>query len=353
VSTLLVATTGGHLQQLDALAPRLAPDGQPLWVTDENEQSRSLLRDRAVEFIPLVGVRDVAGVLRCLPTAHRLWREHGITRAVSTGPGIALGFLPYLAARGVACHYIESATRVGGPSVTGRLLEAVPGVRRYTQYPSRAGRRWLYRGSVFDGFAAETAPAPARTGPVRVVVTLGTDQDNPFTRLVERLVPLLGPDGELARATGRAIEVLWQTGCTPTGHLPITAVPLLPAADLQAAIAAADVVVSHAGTGSALAALDAGRLPVLASRSPGHGETIDGHQVELGAELDRRGLALHRSPDRIVLDDLLTALRSRSRRLAAPPPFELAPDPRHPLPDPPGRNRRPAEPKRRFVRAPW
>jgi len=327
VTTLLVATTGGHLEQLDALAPRLAADGQPLWVTDENEQSRSLLRGRAVEFVPFVGVRDVAGVLRCLPTAHRLWREHGITRAVSTGSGIALGFLPYLAARGVACHYIESATRVSGPSVTGRLLQAVPGVRRYTQYPSRAGRRWLYRGSVFDGFAAETAPAQERTGPVRVVVTVGTDPDNPFTRLVERLVPLLGPDGELANATGRAIEVLWQIGCTPTGHRSITAVPLLPAAELRAAIAAADIVVSHAGTGSALAALDAGRLPVLASRSPGYGETIDGHQVELGAELDRRGLALHRSADRIVLDDLLTALRSGVRQLATPPPFELAPNP--------------------------
>jgi UDP-N-acetylglucosamine--N-acetylmuramyl-(pentapeptide) pyrophosphoryl-undecaprenol N-acetylglucosamine transferase len=327
MTTLFLATSGGHLQQLKAIAPRVPPDGPALWVTDANEQSRSLLGDvegdSDVEFVPFVGVRDVAGVLHCLPTAHRLWRERGVSRVISTGSGIALGYLPYLAARGTECHYIESATRVGGPSLTGRLL-VTPGIHRYTQSPHWAGRHWRYRGSVFDGFAARTAPRPAGDGPIQVVVTVGTDTENPFSRLIEHLTPILAADGALSSAMGAPVHVLWQTGCTPISHLPITAVPFLPAGSLDAAIAAADIVISHAGTGSALAALTAGRLPVLAGRTPDRGETIDGHQSELAAELARRSLAIHRDPDGITVDDLILARNSTVDRVTSPPAFELA-----------------------------
>jgi UDP-N-acetylglucosamine transferase subunit ALG13 len=323
MSTLFLATTGGHLQQLDALASRMAVDGDAVWVTDESEQSRSLLDGRDVEFVPFVGVRDVAGVARCVPTAHRIWQERGIDRAVSTGSGIALGYLPYLAARGVDCHYVESATRVTGPSLTGRLLERTPHVHRYAQYRTWTGRRWLYRGNVFDDFAPGPRPRPSST-PLSVVVTVGTAVEYQFPRFLEHLVPLLQEDGALQEATGRPLEVLWQTGCTPTAHLPISPVPFLEGAELRAALRAADLVVSHAGVGSALGALTAGHLPVLASRSPDRGETVDGHQVQLGRELGERGLAIHRDPDAITVDDLLLALESAVHRIGDPPAFELA-----------------------------
>jgi UDP-N-acetylglucosamine transferase subunit ALG13 len=322
MTTLFLATTGGHLQQLDDVAARIPVDGPRFWITDESEQSRSLLADRDVEFVPFVGIRDVAGVVRCLPTAHRLRRERNLKRAVSTGSGIALGYLPYLAARGVDCHYIESATRVTGPSVTGRLLAHVPGIRRYTQYRGWAGRRWRYGGNVFDGFTPASRASPDHA-PITVVVTVGTAVEFPFPRLIDHLVPLLAPDGELVKATGVPVRVLWQTGCTPTTPLPISPVPFLPGAQLRAAIAAADVVISHAGVGSCLAALAAGHRPVLASRSPHHGESVDGHQLQLGDELAARGLAIHREPDGITVDDLLCVLHEGVRRLSDPPAFQL------------------------------
>ena len=322
MTTLFVATTGGHLTQLDSLAPRIPTNGAEVWVTHANEQSRSILADRDVEFVPYVGVRDVPNVLRCIPDARRLMERRKLTRAVSTGSGIALGYLPYLAARGVECHYIESATRVSGPSLTGRVLQWVPGVRTYTQYPSWADRRWGYAGSVFDGYEAAALPRVPH-GVVRVVVTVGAATGYPFRRLFEHLAPLLAPDGALAQATGLPVQVLWQTAETTVEDLQIQATPVLPAAELAAALGRADIVISHAGTGSALAALNAGRYPILAIRDRARGEQVDDHQHQLATELARRGLAMHRDADSITIDDMLHTTGLSIRRTASPPPFEL------------------------------
>jgi UDP-N-acetylglucosamine transferase subunit ALG13 len=330
MTTLFVATTGGHLTQLDSLASRISPGSPPgssahddaVWVTHANEQSRSMLADRDVEFVPYVGVRNVPDVLRCIPYARRLMKRRKLTRAVSTGSGIALGYLPYLAARGVECHYIESATRVSGPSLTGRVLQWVPGVHTYTQYQSWASQRWGYAGSVFDGYES-AAVTPVLGGMVRVVVTVGAATQYPFRRLFEHLAPLLAPEGALAQATELPVEVLWQTGDTPVDDLPIQATPVLPAAELGVALGKADIVISHAGTGSALAALNAGRYPILATRDSERGEQVDDHQHQLAAELARRGLASHRDAQGITVEDMVQTLGISVRRTVSPPPFEL------------------------------
>jgi UDP-N-acetylglucosamine--N-acetylmuramyl-(pentapeptide) pyrophosphoryl-undecaprenol N-acetylglucosamine transferase len=322
MTTLFLATTGGHLTQLAGLAARIPPDGDELWVTHANEQSTSMLAGREVHYVPYIGVRDVPGVLASVPRAAALLHRRGITRAVSTGSGIALGYLPYLATRGVACHYIESAARVGGPSLTGRLLERAPRVRTYTQYRHWADRHWHYGGNGFDAY--EPAPAVRTTGDrIRVVVTVGTAVEFPFRRLLVRLAGLLAPGGDLEQATGLPVEVLWQTGGTPVGDLPLTPTPFLPAAELGAALAACDIVVGHAGTGSALAGLAAGRVAVVAARSREFGEAGDDHQVQLARELADRGLAVHRDAGTITADDLIDSRGRAARRLPDVPAFDL------------------------------
>jgi UDP-N-acetylglucosamine transferase subunit ALG13 len=315
MTTLLVATTGGHLTQLFDVAGRLPEDngGGRVWCTHENAQSRSLLAGEDVEWIPYIGVKDVPGVLRSTKVAHRLLKQRGVHRAVSTGSGIALAFLPYLTARGVRTHYIESAARVQGPSVSGRVLNGVPGVRLYTQYQRLAAGRWRYGGSVFDGFRPVEGAAPA-AGLRRAVVTLGTAAEFPFRRLLEAAVPLL--DG---------VDTLWQTGGTPTDGLAIEATPWLPAAELADALAAADVVITHAGVGSALTALRSGRCPVLVPRETARGEAGDDHQEQLARELAERGLAVHRRAEELTVDDLLEAASRRVERVAHPPTFQLVP----------------------------
>ena len=73
-------------------------------------------------------------------------------------------------------------------------------------------------------------------------------------------------------------------------------------------------MIGHAGTGTALAALSAGKVPVLAPRSIAHGEHIDAHQDDLAAFLAERGLAVVRQPDAITSDDLREASRWRVTR---------------------------------------
>ncbi len=326
MTTLFVATTGGHLAQLDGLSRRIPadPDGA-VWVTHANAQSTSLLADRDVEYVPYIGFHSVPGVLKAVPHAHKLLRERGITRAVSTGSGIALAYLPYLASRGVECHYIESAARVTGASSTGRLLRTMPRVHTHTQYPHWTDPGWHYGGSSFDVYRPEKLDRPRELGDVvRVVVTVGTAAEFPFRRLIEPLATLLGEDGPLSKAIERPVEVLWQTGCTPVDGLDITPRPFLPAAELGAALAQADFVIAHAGTGSALAVLDGGRFPLLALRKERFGEAGDDHQQDLAAELARRGLsATIADPAELTVDDLLATLGSSVVKTDTPPPFRL------------------------------
>ncbi|MDI2029613.1 glycosyltransferase [Saccharopolyspora sp. TS4A08] len=323
MTTLFVATTGGHLAQLDKLAQRVPPDGTALWVTPDSTQGRSLLTDRDAEFTHVVPGRSVSGVLRCLPIAHRIWRNREVTRAISTGSGIALGFLPYLAARGVECHYVESAARVTSPSLTGRIMRWVPGVRCYTQHPGWASRHWHYGGSQFDCYA----PVPAhrdRRGPIRVLVTVGTS-NFPFRRMLDPLVRLLGPQGELSTTTGSTVEVLWQTGSTPVDGLPIDGVRYLSGPDLERALSVADIVISHAGTGSAMAAFEAGLKPVLVTRLHEYGEASDDHQGQLAEELRRRGLASYRRDGAVGVAELTASMSWSVRRVDEPSPFSLLP----------------------------
>jgi UDP-N-acetylglucosamine--N-acetylmuramyl-(pentapeptide) pyrophosphoryl-undecaprenol N-acetylglucosamine transferase len=311
MTTLLVASTGGHLGQLFDLASRLSERAEDrLWVTFDSEQGRTLLAEEPRVFVPYIAERDILGVTRTFRHAARIIGAQGaINRVVSTGSAIALSFLSYAALRGLETHYIESAARLGPPSLTGRLLQAIPGIRLYRQYQHAAQGRWRYGGSVFDGYEpAAPEPRPVR----RIVVTVGTDRG--FRRLLDRLVRVLPRDA----------EVLWQVGPTPTFGLPITPRPFVPALELDRAMREADVVVAHAGCGSALAAVKAGRCPVLVPRDPKHGEVVDSHQNEIASWLERRGLALQRSVEELSAADLEAAAARHVLRLSYPPPFRLA-----------------------------
>ena len=301
MTTMLVAISGGHLAQLHMLAPRITAGDDVVWMTDDTAQSRSLLEGERVYHVPTRPPRDTLGVLRDTRVAKRAFAEHRIDRVVSSGAQIALSALIPALLRRVPFSYVESATRVTDLSTTGKLVDRIPTVHRYVQYPHRVSGRWGYALSVFDGFRVERADETPIT---RAVVTVGGNGDFGFRRLVESAERAL-PDGA---------TVLWQTGSTDASGLHIDAVRTVSSATLSAELAAADVVIGHAGTGTALAALSAGKVPVLSPRSVEHGEHFDSHQDDLAAFLSERGLAVVRQADEITFDDLREASRWRVSR---------------------------------------
>jgi UDP-N-acetylglucosamine--N-acetylmuramyl-(pentapeptide) pyrophosphoryl-undecaprenol N-acetylglucosamine transferase len=315
LTTLLVASTGGHLKQLHRLHGRLAgTDGPFRWATFDTPQSRSLLQGDAVDFVHFVGGRDPGNVLRNVPLAARILRDNEIDTIVSTGSAMALPFFALGRAKGLHCHYVESAARSTGPSKTARMISHIPGVYLYTQYPAWADRKWLYRGSVFDSFAP--ANHRAAEGPTRlrkVVVSLGTFKNYGFERLVRRLLAILPSEA----------DVLWQTGDTDARALGVIGHHAIPERELTQAIREADVLVAHAGVGTALAALEVGKCPVLVPRRLLHGEHVDDHQTQIATELGNRGLAVSAEADELTLDHLLAASATPVTMLPTDPPFMM------------------------------
>lgn len=311
MTVLFVAANGGHLAQLVALAPRLGSlASEAVWVTPADAQSDTLLAGAERVVIPAVSERALWPIARLNVLAAGVFRTHRPQAVVSTGSGVALAFLPQAVARGIPSYYIESATFADGVSVTGRVLQRVPRVRLFTQHAHRATGRWRFGGSVFDGCTIRVGPNPR---PIRrAVVTLGSDRWT-FRPMVERVRALLPDD----------VEVLWQVGPTDVGGLGIAAVRYLPTDRLEAAMADADVVISHAGCGTTLTALRLGRRPVLVARDPARGEVVDGHQLAFARALDALGLAVGREVGTLRLGDLELAARTEVSWSAAPA-FDLA-----------------------------
>ena len=312
MTTLLVASTGGHLKQLHRLRSRLdGIDGPFRWATFDTPQSRSLLDGEAVDFVHFVGGRDPVNVLRNVPVARRILRRNKIDTIVSTGSAVALPFFVLGRVGGLRCHYIESAARSDGPSKTARMISQIPGVHLYTQYPAWADDKWHYGGAVFDSFAPVDERRVGEPRLRKVVVSLGTFKDIGFERLLRRLLEILPRDA----------DVLWQTGDSDVSGLGIVGHHAIPERELSEAIRSADVLVAHAGVGTALAAFEVGKCPVLVPRRVAHGEHVDDHQTQIAAELSKRRLAVSVEADALTLDHLVAAAARRVATLRAEPPF--------------------------------
>jgi len=295
VKTLLVASEGGHLVELSLLAESMSPPGERVWVTFDTPQSRSLLAGQDVHFAPFAGTRDLLGTAQAAWWARKFLHGRRFDTAVSTGASIALAVLPLAARAGAECYYVESATRTDGPSLTGRLLIPFHSIHLLTQHEQWAGERWKYQASVFDGFRSLPVAHPAE--PCRVVVSLGMHKGFGFRRLVEQLVRII-PDGT---------DVLWQVGYTDVSGLGIDSRTSLPAPQLRRAMAESDVVITHAGIGSAISALKAGQRPVFVPRRKQFAEHVDDHQVRIAVELDRRELVLYAEADQLRWADVVRA----------------------------------------------
>ena len=116
-----------------------------------------------------------------------------------------------------------------------------------------------------------------------IFVTLGT-HEQPFARALD-LVAELEFEEE---------EVLVQYGATPARSdlTNVKWVDYLEWDALTQTMRRAEVVISHAGVGSAVTAIRAGKKPVVVPRLARLGEHVDDHQLQLAERLAQRELAL-------------------------------------------------------------
>ena len=102
----------------------------------------------------------------------------------------------------------------------------------------------------------------------------------PFRRLL---------DGVTAIARDLPQPVFVQSGNTPFHAEGCESVPFLDMSEFQSRIERSMLLIMHAGAGSLITAVRAGKLPVVMARCVRYGEHVDDHQVELARELDRAG----------------------------------------------------------------
>jgi len=307
---LLVASLGGHLQELHQLSKTLVRDDDDVvWVTADGPQSRSLLADApSVVHIAPMRPRDYGTLVRSVIPAIRILLRQRPDVVVSTGACVALAFLPFAWLVGAQAIFIESAARTRGPSLTGRLLALLPWVRLRTQHPAWSGRRWEYFGSVFDSWRA--APGRIINRPIRrVVVTTGTQEGYPFVSLVEAVRRIVPED----------VEVRYQVGGEfPAQLRPPGARDVISQREFDEWIRWSDVVVAHAGVGSAMTLFAAGRVPVLCPRRGSRGEHVDNHQRLIADELAGRGLVITAEPDALTWQHLVAAATASVRPALEP-----------------------------------
>ncbi len=145
----------------------------------------------------------------------------------------------------------------------------------------------------------------------RVVVFLGTDH-HPFGRLVEWV--------DRWAAAHPDVPCFIQHGPAPAPTF-APGKPYVGVEELRATVAGAEVIVGHAGPGTIIDALEAGRIPVVVPRLARFGEVVDDHQVAFGRLMQERGRAVLAEDEQAVGAAIDRALANPSV-VAAPSPVE-------------------------------
>jgi UDP-N-acetylglucosamine--N-acetylmuramyl-(pentapeptide) pyrophosphoryl-undecaprenol N-acetylglucosamine transferase len=310
MKVMFVSSTGGHLTELLHWSQRLRP--QPLdavWVTHERSNSAQIERIHPgvpVRFVPPVEPKQAGVALRMLPAARRMLREEAPDVVMSAGAAVAVPFAVAARMLGTPFHYLESAARLDGPSLTGKMITRIDGEHRWCQAePAWSG--WRGAGSLFDSFVA--ARSASGLPPRRVVVSLGTQANFGFGAAIESVVRVLS-------SVEQPPEVLWQIGSSDISDLLTDesrrlgldqARDHIPEPELIEAMRAADVVITHAGVGLVTLALENGHSPVVLPRRASRREHTDDHQSQLATFLAARGLAVAAEAPALTWHDLFRA----------------------------------------------
>lgn len=139
-----------------------------------------------------------------------------------------------------------------------------------------------------------------------IFVTVGTQL--PFERLVAAVDNWSGTKSPKP-------EVLAQVGAGRLDYVNLRSVRTLDGAQYSAAVADAELIIAHAGTGSILTALDYGIPVIVMPRDNRRGEHRDDHQMQTARQLETMGLvsiAWSETELPLLIDDKLRRPRGAS-----------------------------------------
>lgn len=296
----LVASLGGHLELLRAVAPELA-DVRPTWVTSEGVAAQGL-RDAGQRVLTLPRLDRGSAAPRSLLAGVVLALRERPRLVVTSGAGLAVPFCLVARALGSRLVHVETMARVSSGSTTGRVLSRVADavLVQWDEMAEVLPGAEVCRPVLLEGALAGARPQ-RRVGQ-GTFVTVGS-HDQPFPRLLHAVRAAVRDGvlpGPVVVQRGVAAEV---------DGLP--SVDFLSRDEFEAAMARADVVVTHVGAGAVTSAVRAGLRPVVFARRQSLGEHVDDHQLQLAAKFDELGLA-------VLVDDRITEADVRASRQGPP-----------------------------------
>ena len=275
----LIASLGGHLELLHALAP--AVSGRPrVWITSEGSRAESLRRSgETVRTLPRLDRGSLR--LSTLLAGVRLALRERPSLVVTSGAGLAVPFAAVARLFGARLVFVETMARVTSGSMSGRLLSRL-GADMVVQWPEL--QRVHPRAVVCRPTLLEDVATVRSGGGGGTFVTVGS-HDAPFDRL-------LAVVDDAADAGLLPAPITVQAGVSTRRQRHGTSTAFLSPEEFREAVLRADVVVSHAGAGAVATALRVGKVPLVMPRRAALGEHVDDHQVQLVARLDEMGLVV-------------------------------------------------------------
>jgi len=298
---LIFCSAGGHLKEALLIYRQLRLSTDSIFFTHENDQSKSLLSNNHYYFVVNAGTRDVLNTFNASRQILSNAQKIDFDIVVSTGAAIALSALPLSLFRRKGFYFFESLTRIKSPSLTGRILEWFPFVRKFSSNFGQSRKCWNSHKSILEEFHPQ-AKWDEKKESMKLFITLGTHSQYRFDRLIELVLSVLKP-GDL---------VTWQLGTT-TGHeLPGTVHKQLTSEEFTRIATDADVVITHCGIGTVITLLELGISPIAIPRNPNFLEHIDEHQIEAFGLFKNDLNLIRNSIDSLSRKDLEIASRYRN-----------------------------------------
>ena len=265
---LFVVSSGGHLQEAILLGNLLGISPDSHYVTHRNPQTLSLLKERSSYFVENIESRAWLKLLKISPLIFKISRHLKYDLIISTGAAIAVSAIPLHIFLGKSYYYFESLTRVKSPSLTGKILEFIPSIRKFSPSARNFNSRWSIGPNILESYTVGRRNSVPEK--IKILVTLGTISNYRFDRLIDHVLKITQEDD----------QIIWQLGSTLRSDLPGQVHSTIPKEQLLELAKNSDIVFSHCGIGTLLDLLDIGVRPIVLTRLARFGEHIDDHQSE-------------------------------------------------------------------------